>query len=86
MKNIWKIAALVGVAALVGCSGAGVKIANAPTYDGSLKKTADILYDPATRQKLDVYTASQPGEGKRPVVIFIYGGRWEEGERRIIAF
>ena len=81
MKNTWKIAALLGVVALVGCTGTGAKIANAPTYDGSLKKTGDILYNPTTKQALDIYTDSKAGADKRPVVMFIYGGRWEGGDK-----
>ena len=45
-------------------------------------RTADVSYGPLPRQKLDVYrptgaSAATPA----PVVVFFYGGGWQEGEK-----
>ena len=42
--------------------------------------TEDVAYGPEARQRLDVYrprAASKPA----PVVVFLYGGRWQDGSR-----
>lgn len=44
-----------------------------------------IAYGDLPRQKLDVYLPDQPDPG-RPVVVFFYGGRWEEGSRTAYRF
>jgi acetyl esterase/lipase len=37
-------------------------------------------------QTLDVWRATGPTVGKRPVLVFIYGGGWANGDRRSYAF
>lgn len=37
-------------------------------------------------QTLDVWRPVEPAAGKRPVVVFIYGGGWANGDRRSYAF
>lgn len=44
----------------------------------------DIAYGPAPRQHLDIY--APPGATDRPVVVFLYGGSWQSGERRDYRF
>ena len=41
---------------------------------------ADIAYGELARQHLDVYTPSEPAPG-RPVMVFFYGGSWQEGNK-----
>ncbi|GLR67012.1 esterase [Acidocella aquatica] len=44
-------------------------------------------YGSAPRQGLDIYTPSpSPHGGPRPVVFFIYGGSWEDGDKSIYRF
>ncbi|WP_298812041.1 alpha/beta hydrolase [uncultured Sphingomonas sp.] len=38
------------------------------------------------RQTLDVWRPAATASGKRPVVVFIYGGGWANGDRRSYAF
>ena len=70
-------AALVSLAA---CSPLGTL--NAVIPNGSYTFSADIAYGPLVRQKLDIYRPSSaaPAAGW-PVVVFLYGGSWNRGER-----
>ncbi len=44
--------------------------------------TKDVAYGEPPRQRLDVYRPR--GEGRlRPVVVFLYGGRWQNGSKEI---
>jgi acetyl esterase/lipase len=75
---------LVAVAgALSACSPA--RLVNALTPTSGLSKTANVSYLPGnhSRQRLDVYQPTFGGETRqsRPVVIFFYGGAWQEGSR-----
>jgi len=67
--------------ALAACS--PVKLLNATIPSSGYRKTADIAYGSDPEQKLDVYIPSQPAatEDKRPVVVFFYGGSWQNGSR-----
>jgi len=49
---------------------------------GTHTRTADVAYGPLARQKLDVYRprAAAPAGGW-PVVVFFYGGSWNNGDR-----
>ncbi|MGV7244258.1 alpha/beta hydrolase [Caballeronia sp. M23-90] len=67
--------------ALAACS--PVRLLNAAIPSSGYRKTADIAYGSDEEQELDVYVPSQPaalGE-KRPVVVFFYGGSWQNGSR-----
>lgn len=46
----------------------------------------DVPYGPADRQRLDIYAPKQPAPGPLPVVVFIYGGSWSDGDRRDYRF
>jgi acetyl esterase/lipase len=74
---LWLAAAMV----LPGCSAIDVLNASIPTHD--FVKTADIAYGPDAREKLDVYTPkAPPAPGQHyPVVVFFYGGSWQNGSR-----
>lgn len=43
-----------------------------------------LAYGEASRQVIDIYAPS--GSERLPVVVFFYGGSWEEGDRRDYAF
>jgi acetyl esterase/lipase len=68
---------LVG-AVLSGCSPAQLVNALVPRDDFSL--VADQPYGALARQKLDIYTPVAT-QGARPVVIFFYGGNWQNGRK-----
>ena len=51
-----------------------------PKDAGSRKIAHDVRYGPAARQQLDIY-APVEGQGPWPVVFFVYGGSWMDGDR-----
>jgi acetyl esterase/lipase len=51
----------------------------------SRRLASGLSYGEQPRQKLDVYGPRQ-ANGPAPVVIYIYGGAWNEGDRRDFAF
>ncbi|MGH8818921.1 MAG: alpha/beta hydrolase [Achromobacter pestifer] len=52
-----------------------------PKDRDSRKLASDLPYGAAARQRLDIY-GPRNGEGPAPVVFFIYGGSWSDGDRR----
>lgn len=70
--------ASVWATALAACS--PVKLLNATIPSGGYRKTEGIAYGPDARQQLDVYEPVAPGT-ERPVVVFFYGGSWQNGDR-----
>ncbi|MBW3630189.1 MAG: alpha/beta hydrolase [Gemmatimonadetes bacterium] len=44
------------------------------------ERSADLAYGPGPRQRLDVYRP-EDADRPRPVVLFLYGGRWQSGSR-----
>jgi acetyl esterase/lipase len=73
--------ASLGAAALTACS--PVKLLNATIPSGGYRKTVGIAYGNDPRQALDVYvpTAAVARGETRPVVVFFYGGSWQNGDR-----
>lgn len=71
------------IGALAACS--PTRLVNALTPTSGLTKTANVAYlrGNNSRQVLDVYQPAGSGEATkaRPVVIFFYGGAWQEGSR-----
>lgn len=65
---------LLGV---IACS--PVKVLNALAPSDGITVTRDIAYEPGPRHGLDIYRP--PGVGPAPVVVFIYGGGWKEGDK-----
>jgi acetyl esterase/lipase len=63
---------------LGGCSSAGLVNALAPRDDFRL--VANVAYGDRARQKLDLYVPAE-ATGPRPVVVFFYGGNWQEGSK-----
>ncbi len=76
------------IGALAACS--PVLLINALTPTSGLTKTANVSYLPGNnlRQLLDVYQPASSSETTkaRPVVIFFYGGAWQEGSRNDYLF
>ena len=61
-----------------------------PKDQGSTQVASDIAFGPQPRQRLDLYrpdTADADEQGpKLPVIVFIYGGSWQTGEKGGYAF
>jgi acetyl esterase/lipase len=51
-----------------------------PKDAGSRKIASDVAYGAAARHKLDIY-APKSAMGPLPVVFFVYGGSWSDGDR-----
>lgn len=79
-KRLFALLSIMLTLMLAGCSATGVL--NAVTTGSSYALRTDVAYGTHPRQKLDVYTpkAASPETGW-PVVVFIYGGSWNEGAR-----
>lgn len=53
---------------------------------GDVARVRDQAYGDHPRQKLDVYTPPQ-GDGRpKPVLVFLYGGSWDSGEKETFPF
>ena len=68
---------------LAGCSPLAVLNTFAPTSDLDILR--DVAYGTHSRAKLDVYRKRQ-GEGAPPIVVFFYGGSWEDGRKENYLF
>jgi len=68
-------------AALTACSPA--YLVNALTPRSTYQASTDLAYGPSDRQRLDVYVPTQRATSPAgtPVVVFFYGGSWQNGER-----
>lgn len=60
-----------------GCQSIGFGIANA----GVSGPTASVVYDARQNLSLDLYRPATSANGSAPVVVFLYGGSWRNGER-----
>ena len=65
---------------LAGCS--GTRVVDFLTPRSAYDATLDIPYGDGPRRKLDVYRPVSLAAGaKAPVVVFVYGGSWREGDK-----
>jgi acetyl esterase/lipase len=56
-----------------------VTVLNALAQNAGLTETRDISYAPGDRHALDIYAPK--GQSLAPVVVFIYGGGWKDGNK-----
>jgi acetyl esterase/lipase len=72
---------------LAACSPLGVMNALVPKDPGSTRAAADLPYGTDPRQRFDVYVP-EAGVGVRPspLLLFLYGGSWREGDKANYAF
>jgi acetyl esterase/lipase len=94
MSLFGKLLIVVGVVVLAGggliaCS--PLKALNAVTPGAAYQKIADISYGANPRQQLDVYIPQKTSPDASvvaglPVVVFFYGGSWNNGSRKDYAF
>jgi acetyl esterase/lipase len=81
MLRRWLPALLVALG-LGGCSATGVLASL--TASPRILATRDVAFGPGLRDRLDVYRPR--AGGLRPVVVFFYGGGWEDGSRKQYRF
>jgi acetyl esterase/lipase len=79
-------AAFATTAALlvVACGGLAFTAANVPAYFGDFERRADLAYGAGPRHALDVYAPTSARA--RPIVVFWYGGGWENGRKENYRF
>jgi acetyl esterase/lipase len=80
IKKLLSLAAL-GISTTVGVACSPVKTLNALVPASGYQLQADIAYGDLPRQKLDIYSPKQAVYAQPPVVLFYYGGGWEEGNK-----
>jgi acetyl esterase/lipase len=56
-----------------------VSVLNALAPKAGITETRDVRYAPGDRHELDIYTPR--AEAAAPVVVFIYGGGWKDGNK-----
>ncbi|MEO8016273.1 MAG: alpha/beta hydrolase [Pseudomonadota bacterium] len=71
--------ALIAMLIVVACGGIAFTAANAPALFGEFDRRADVAYGTRARQRLDVYTPWHAAN--KPVIVFWYGGGWENGRK-----
>jgi acetyl esterase/lipase len=76
------LALVLSILVLSACS--SQQFLNATTPDTGYSLSQNVVYDDATGLKLDVY--SPQNVANAPVVVFYFGGRWEEGAKEEYKF
>lgn len=61
------------------------RLLNALPGDPARRIATDVAYGPDPRQRLDVWVPA-PAGGRRPVLVFFYGGSWSSGSKGDYAF
>ncbi len=78
------LAALPALAfALASCSAVGVL--NGITPSSSFDRDKNVSYGDLDRQRMDIYRAATP-RPDAPVMVFVHGGSWSEGDKNIYKF
>jgi acetyl esterase/lipase len=54
-----------------------------PTPGPGVKVARDVQYGPAARNRLDIFTADPPGSAAKPVLMFVHGGGFVRGDKRV---
>ncbi len=57
-----------------------------PKDRASARVARGVAYGAGERHRLDVYAPRAAAAGKRPVILFYYGGSWNSGRRQAYAF
>jgi acetyl esterase/lipase len=68
---------------LAGCAPVDILNATIPTRDVTI--TRDIAYGDKAKQRLDIYVPKNAAPDA-PVIVFFYGGAWQEGDKKDYLF
>ena len=74
---------LLFISLLVGCS--SLNTLNAIIPDGDSTLTTNVAYGMENRQFLDIHHSNSK-QKNLPIIVFFYGGRWQNGSRQEYAF
>jgi len=83
MAETWRLGAIAAAVGLSGCS--GIDTLNALQPKTGVEIVRDIAYEPGPRHGLDIYRPTG-ADGHTPVVVFLYGGGWDSGNKAEYAF
>lgn len=84
MRRAARVAAVVLAAAFALGACSGQRALNTVTSDSGYTLASNIAYDDSGSLALDVYTPD--GYKAAPVVVFFFGGRWEQGSKEDYKF
>jgi acetyl esterase/lipase len=86
-RRVTALAALLAALSLAGCTTIELGAVNAAELgsDG-YRRESDLAYGTHPRQRLDVYVPTTPAAGRRPLVVFVHGGRWSSGSKNQYRF
>ncbi|HET7269356.1 MAG TPA: hypothetical protein VFJ15_14750, partial [Oleiagrimonas sp.] len=78
----WAKTVLVTLMALIlgGCSASLFNLVNATSGDDHLRVDTGVMFDPAHHLAMDIYAPEHAHD--LPVVVFFYGGSWQDGKRQ----
>lgn len=82
MKSFFSI---LSAFVLSACSQASLAVVNAPTYFDSIKRIS-APYGEGAIHNLDIYIPDGEARAVYPVVFFIHGGRWTDGNKEQYKF
>ncbi len=82
MKIIPRFFSMVLALLAAACGQVNLAVVNLPTRFDGVSVTHDVAFGPEGWQRLDIYAPPGASKGKPlPVIVFYYGGRWEEGSK-----
>ena len=71
---------------LFGCTRTGLELANLPAKFSDTDIIQNVSYGEEPWQKLDIYIPKHSPEDTLPVVVFFYGGSWQDGSKDMYPF
>ncbi len=84
LNPLFKLASIFFAGALTACSPVNLLNGLIPVDGQTL--TPNIAYGELARQKLDIYVPKTNNQKPMPVVLFIYGGSWDSGDKKDYLF
>ncbi len=86
---IKKLVVVLNLLLISGCTKVGLFVANLPAKLSDTVRLSDISYGEKPWQNLDIYlpkTTTQTQHNTLPVIVFFYGGSWEDGHKEMYPF
>ena len=71
---------------LSACTALSFGLANAPSWFSRVQRTRDVAFGADARQRLDIYRPPASVGAARPVIVFWYGGSWDNGSKKDYRF
>jgi acetyl esterase/lipase len=71
---------------LSACTALSFGLANVPTYFLRVQRASDVAFGADARQRLDIYRPPASVGAARPVIVFWYGGSWDNGSKKDYRF